>query len=185
MSYARGTLAALVDALVPATPEPSDWDNEHVLGALDADVDKSLVKTLDDFVAVRNGPWALLGYETVPLSSIVAVLLDFAALELLVRQQAEEGLRSPEDAFAGGPFSRLSCHDRLRAIRLLETDGLLARVGAVHYLVQVVLSTILFTYYSDWGGSEQGWKQTGYPGPADGYAVLLGYEVDDFEENDY
>ena len=30
-----------------------------------------------------------------------------------------------------------------------------------------------------------GWRQADYPGPADGYPVMLGYELDAFEENDY
>lgn len=185
MSYARGTLAALADALVPETPGLADRGDEYVPGALDTDVDALLVEALDGFQEADGALWRVLGYDAVPLAPLVAVLLDAAAVELLVRRRAAAGLRAPDDAFAGGPFSRLAPRDRLRALRLLEADGVLAGSGTVNYLAQAIVSVAYFAYYSDWGDSRQGWDQTGYPGPADGYAVAMGYEVESFEEDDY
>lgn len=178
MSYARGTFAALVDAMVPETPELADRGEEQVPGSLDADVDAHLVEAFDDLTGDGDG-----GLSPAP-STAVSGLLDLAALELLVRRSAEDGLRSPDAAFSRGPFSRLSRRDRLRAIRLLEEDGLLADVGSIDYLVQSLVTVTQVAYYSDWF-TEQGWEQVGYPGPSDGYSVLLGYEVEAFEEDDY
>lgn len=185
MSYARGTFAALVDALVPETPALADRGEEQVAGALDVDIDEMLTDAFNDLQEADEGLLTLLGYDSVPLAPIISVLLDVAALELIVRRETEAGLQSPDGRFAGGPFSRLGERDRLRAIRKLEEDGLLADIGAVNYLAQSVLTVAQVAYYSDWGGSEQGWEQAGYPGPADGYAVLMGYEVEEFEEDDY
>ncbi len=185
MSYRRGTLAALVDALVPETPELADRGDQHVPGALATDLDERLAAAFDDFQEVDGPVWQLLGYDALPLALVVAVLLDVAALELVVRGRDEDGLGTPREAFAGGPFSRLAPRDRLRALRLLEDDGVLSGVGVVNYLAQAVVSVALFGYYGDWGDSRQGWDQAGYPGPADGYAVAMGYEVESFEEDDY
>jgi hypothetical protein len=173
-----------VDAVVPETPDLADRGDEHVPGGLEAGVDELLAEAFDRFEEA-DGPLATLGYDAVPLSPVVAALLDFAGVELLARRRAEDGLRSPDEAFAGGPFCRLSRRDRLRAVRLLEDDGVLASVGTVNYLTQAVVTVTQLAYYSDWGGSEQGWEQAGYPGPSDGYAVSMGYEVDSFEEDDY
>jgi hypothetical protein len=178
VSYARGTFAALVDAMVPETPELADRGEEQVPGGLGADVDAHLVEAFDDLSGGEDG-----GLSPSP-STAVSGLLDLAAVELLARRHAEDGLQSPAAKFARGPFSRLSRRDRLRALRLLEADGLLADVGAVDYLVQSLVIVTQVAYYSDWF-TEQGWEQAGYPGPADGYSVLLGYEVEAFAEDDY
>jgi len=184
VSYARGTFAALVDAMVPETPELADRGEEQVPGGLAAGIDEDLTEAFNQLEEADEGLLTLLGYESVPLAAIVSVLLDVAALELLVRREAEAGLHSPDAAFSRGPFSRLSRRDRLRAIRLLETDGLLGDSGTVDYLVQSVVTVTQVAYYSDWF-TEQGWDQADYPGPADGYSALLGYEVDEFEEDEY
>lgn len=184
MSYARGTFAALVDAIVPETPGLADRGEEHVPGGLAVDLDEFLATAFDDLEEADEGLLALLGYETVPLAAIVSVLLDVGALELVVRRRNEESLRSPAESFAGGPFSRLSRRDRLRAIRLLEADGVLADAGTVDHLVQALVTVTEVAYYSDWQ-AEQGWEQAGYPGPSDGYAVSLGYEVEAFEEDEF
>lgn len=184
MSYARGTFAALVDAIVPETPELADRGEEHVPGGLDVDLDELLTEAFDGLEEADEGLLTMLGYETVPLAFVVSVLLDVGALEFVVRRRNEEPLQSPAERFAGGPFSRLSRRDRLRAIRLLEEDGVLADAGAVDYLVQAVITVTEVAYYSDWH-SEQGWEQADYPGPADGYAVSMGYEVEAFEEDEF
>lgn len=185
MSYARGTLAALADALVPETPALADRGDEHVPGARSTDVDELLLAALNGFQEADGPLWRLLGYDAVPLAPVVAALLDLAAVELLVRRRAEDGLGAPAEEFAGGPFCRLAGRDRLRALRLLEDDGVLAGSSTVNYLAQAVVSVALFAYYSDWGESRQGWEQTGYPGPAEGYAVSMGYAVEAFEEDEY
>lgn len=205
MSYARGTLAALVDAVVPETPDLADERGDvHGPGGLADDLDEHLVALLDDFQPVTDDdPLARLGYDAMPLSPVVAGLLDLAALELVVRRRADGSLaRSPRDErFAGGPFSRLERRDRLRAVRLLEEGGALARLddrfhdrlphlGLVKYLANIAVVLVQVSYYSDWGTDEadlppRGWEQADYPGPAAGYAVSMGYEVEAFEEDEY
>lgn len=198
MSYTQGTVAALVDAVVPETPELRDRGEEHAPGALAAGVDETVVEAFDNLQPVQEGPLAALGYDATPLSTLVALLLDFAALELLVRGDNERPRQSPDDEFAGGPFSRLAPRDRLRAVRLLEGQGALGTLeerlgdrvpalGVVQYLAAATVVVTELAYYSEWGddGDPQGWQQAGYPGPADGYAVSMGHEVEEFEENDY
>lgn len=198
MSYARGTLAALVDAIIPETPElAAERGDEHGPGGLEAGLDEALVDEVDRLQEVHGGPLAALGYETTPLSPVVAALLDIAATELLLRRRADDGVTTPADEFASGPFSRLSRRDRLCAIRLLESKGAIPALadrldapglGTVQYLSGALVSLTQSLYYSETtgdGDASQGWTQADYPGPSDGYEVLLGYEVDAFEEDDY
>lgn len=194
MSYARGTIAALVDAVVPETPGAAD---EQVPGALAIDLDETVTTAFNELQEAPEGPIRSLGYETMPFAPVLALLLDIGALELILRRQREESLRSPKTAYAGGPFSRLGPEDRMRAVRLLEADGVFpalderyenAPIGIVAYLLQGALFITMMAAYSDLGDdteSPQGWAQADYPGPADGYAVHMGYEVETFEENEY
>lgn len=196
MSYTLGTFAAFVDGVVPETPGMADRGEEHVPGALDAGLDELLV---DEVNALQpaSGPFAALGYDTTPLAPIVALLLDVAALELLVRRRAEEGFQSPKDAYAWGPFSRLAPRDRLRAVRMLESEGVFPALadhldapglGTVQYLAGALVALTETLYYGELTGDgerSQGWQQADYPGPSDGYAVMLGYELDAFAEDDY
>lgn len=196
MSYARGTLAALVDAVVPETPGA---DGEQAPGALAIDLDATLEAAFNELQEPPEGPLRSLGYERMPYAPVLAVLLDLGALELILRREREDPLQSPADPYAGGPFSRLSPTDRMRALRMLEADGLFPSLdeqygdsvplfGVVAYLVQAALFVTVLAAYSDLGDDSdhpQGWRQADYPGPADGYAVGMGYEVESFEENDY
>lgn len=208
MSYRRGTLAALVDAVVPETPGlAAERGAEHRPGGLAVGLDGALVETLDGLQEVR-GPLARVA-DTYPYAAVVAVLLDLAAVELVVRRRTRDGLGRRDAISTRGPFTLLSRRDRLRAVGLLESGGVLAslddrfhdrlpHLGVVRYLVQGTLALAQFAYYSEWcadvddrGGDAvdpaavQGWRQTGYPGPADGYAVHRGYEVAAFEEDEY
>lgn len=198
MSYTRGTFAALVDAIVPETPELESRGADHVPGGLEVGLEDALVDRVNNFMEAHGATAAVVG-DTVPLAPVVAALLDAAAVELLVRRRAEDGTQAPEAAFASGPFSRLGRKDRLRALRLLEDDGVAATLadrvdsaslGTVQFLASSLPILVEFTYYSEvTAGPEedrsQGWRQAEYPGPADGYPVLLGYELDAFEENEY
>jgi hypothetical protein len=102
--------------------------------------------------------------------------------------------------FAAGTFSKLSRRDRLRAIGLLDgyelelspVSGFLFEADA-GLVGQLVVGFAEVIYYSEWQGYDeftqppsqrahpndpdavQSWRQTGYPGFADGYAALRGY----------
>ena len=198
MSYTNGTFAALVDAIVPETPALEARGDCHVPGGLSVGLEAVVIERVNGFQET-DGVLDALGYETSPLATVVAGLLDAAAVELLARRRAEDGLQRPQASFSRGPFSRLSREDRLRALRLLEDAGavpaLAARLdsealGTVRYLISSLPILVEFVYYSELTAAEDeprslGWEQAGYPGPADGYPVVLGYELDAFEEDDY
>lgn len=116
--------------------------------------------------------------------------------------RAYELLGPGEEARASaiGPFARLSRRDRLRAIGLLDelefeispTEGDLFEFDA-GLVGQLVVGFTEMIYYSEWAGYDefhqapservhandpatvQSWRQTGYPGFANGYAALRGY----------
>jgi len=197
VSYARGTFAALVDALIPETPELEERGPEHVPGGLAVGLEEAVIERVNNFVET-HGVASLAG-DAVPLAPAVAALLDTAAGELLLRRRAEDGLQSPDKPFAAGPFCRLSREDRLRALRLLEDEGAFAALaerfdatalGTVQFLASSLPILVESVYYSETTTEEGearslGWRQADYPGPADGYPVMLGYELDEFEENEY
>ena len=197
MSYTRGTFAALVDALIPETPELEARGPEHVPGGLAVGLEEAVIERVNGFVETRG--IASLAGDAVPLAPAVAALLDTAAGELLLRRRAEDGLQSPDEPFAAGPFCRLSREDRLRALRLLEAEGAFAALaerfdaaalGTVQFLASSLPILVASVYYAettaeDGEARSLGWRQAGYPGPADGYPVMLGYELDAFEENEY
>lgn len=118
------------------------------------------------------------------------------AVELLERGDAPA---SKVEAVAG-TFSKLSRRDRLRAIAILDDlepvirpteDALFEIDGGL--VGQLVVGFTELIYYSEWEGYDefvqppsqrdhpndpeavQSWRQTGYPGFADGYAALRGY----------
>ncbi|MFP4530759.1 MAG: hypothetical protein ACLFNC_05645 [Halodesulfurarchaeum sp.] len=108
---------------------------------------------------------------------------------------------SPAEArSAVGPFAQLSREDRLRAIAILDefefevmpTDHDLFEMDA-GLVGQLVIGFMEMIYYSEWDGYDeynqppserihpndpgavQSWRQTGFPGFANGYAALRGY----------
>ncbi len=101
---------------------------------------------------------------------------------------------------AAGPFARLSPEDRLRAIGIVDDieisvarseDELFEFNGGL--VGQLVVGFAKLIYYSEWQGYEnydeppstrifsddpgavQSWRQTGFPGIANGYPALRGY----------
>lgn len=197
MSHTRGTFAALVDAIVPETPELRERGEEHVPGGVQAGLVDAVLERVNGFLETHGAATAVT--DSVPLAPAVATLLDIASVELLVRRRSEDGLNDPPSEFSRGVFSRLSREDRLRALRLLEEEGLFARLadrydaaslGAIQFLASSMPILVEFVYYSEATAEEQaerslGWRQADYPGPADGYPVMLGYELEEFEENEY
>jgi hypothetical protein len=103
-------------------------------------------------------------------------------------------------AEAAGMFSKLSRRDRLRAIGVLDEFQFKLSPGAdelfefdAGLVGQLVVGFAEMIYYGEWQGYDefaqppsqrvhpndpaavQSWRQTGYPGFADGYAALRGY----------
>lgn len=172
-------LRALVEAIVPETPAlAGERGEEHRPGGVAAGVDEDLAEAFGED------------------ATGVAVALEVAAVELLLRRRREDPLRLR----AGGisPFASLSGADRRRALRLLEDEGivpwlddLLGRHTTVfddlRELGHVLPVLIVFTYYGGVAESDPplAWDQTGYPGPAEGYPGPYDYEVERFEEDGY
>jgi hypothetical protein len=172
-------LRAFADALVPETPGLARARGaDHRDGAAAAGVGEYLRETF--------GPFAV----------TIARALDAAAVELVVRRRTRDRVRLR--ALHRSPFVALSPGDRLRAVRLLEDEGVvpwlderfgdrLEAPGALRGLGHVLNVVTQFAYYSGLveGDDPLAWRQTGYPGPVDGNAAHRGYEVEAFEEDDY
>jgi len=188
--HTRVTLRALVEAVIPETPALAEQRGpEHEAGGVTVGLDDYLVTYLNDLLAL--GAPGLGGGPDARLAEAIAAALDEAALELVARG-------TTEPAPPGGPFAGLPRRDRLRAVSLFDpkkcdTSGLPgpfaeADAGLVAHLA-VGFTELL--YYSEWEGYEDitappgersfdedgvtAWRQTGYPGPANGYAALRGY----------
>ncbi|UPM44744.1 hypothetical protein [Halocatena salina] len=109
-------------------------------------------------------------------------------------------LSDPIEELSEGPFAKLSRQDRLRAIHVLDTvefdtaelpEPLVE--GDAGIIGQFVIGFTEVGYYGEWQGytdftappdergfrndpsAVQSWRQTDFPGIADGYAVLRGY----------
>ena len=204
--HTEATFRALVDALVPETPQLSERGEVHVPGGLDVDVDEFVMWVLDNYLRVPLT--ADLPGETAPLSGPVAAALDAAASDLLARGGNEDDV-DPSRFPGGGTFASLSRDDRVRTLRDLESrDGggdlpaPFDQAGlSPAFLVSALHALVNAGHYTEWSGygptkldaptrwefqePSLGWRQTGYPGPADGYADHRGYEVRQFRENDY
>lgn len=198
--YTKRNVRAVVEALVPRTPEMAATHGPaYVPGGRDIALEEFVIESFNSYQEHHHGRLSKLlrrvGIRNYPYAVFVAVLLDLVALELVCRRRN----RAPVTVRASplvGPFRRLSETDRLRAISLLE-DGVLGQLadrfgdrfphlGTVRFLAMGLNTFPLLGYYSEWSadadGEVQGWNQTGYPGPADGYTAHRGYEVTRFEE---
>jgi hypothetical protein len=207
------TYRAVVDAVVPETPElADDLGPEHVPGGLAVALDDFLVVYVNDlfqFGLPHFGPQGNL-----PIAGPLAAVMDKAALALVARGEDESGLSvdralallGPDDPpprrvrKRAGAFAKLSRRDRLRALGLLDEfeievapfEDTLFEVDA-GVVGQLAVGFAEMIYYSEWQGYDeftqppssrvhpndpaavQSWRQTDFPGYANGYAALRGY----------
>jgi hypothetical protein len=169
------TFRAIVDAVVPETPElDPELGPEHVPGGLAVELDEFAVTYVDDgfqlglpYVGPRGN---------IPLADPIAGILDLAALRLVDRgantgeldDDRPVSLLTPGEASpravrkAAGPFSKLSRRDRLRAIGLLDEleleisqfeDELFEFDGGL--VGQLVVGFTEMIYYSEWQGYDE------------------------------
>ena len=197
--YTRANIRALVEALVPRTPELEQTHGpESVPGSRDIDLDSYVIESLNGYQEHHLGPLSTLlrklGIRNYPYAVLVALLLDVVALELVIRRENDQPMVKRS---LTTPFARLDPQDRLRAIALLETGALdtlatrverwVPMVGTVRFLALGVNAFPLLGYYSEWATADpeqnQAWQQTGYPGPADGHSEHMGYEVETFTDD--
>lgn len=175
----KATYRALVDAVVPRTPELADeLGPEHVPGGLDVGLDEYVVVFVDRLFSVGVGD----DHATVPLSDAVAGLLDAAAAKLVATGGNEDTPRlervldllevddllaidgvadDPERALQQSLFASLSRMDRLRAIAQLDavefdTTAVPAPASELDAALvgQLVVGFVELIYYSEWAGYE-------------------------------
>lgn len=180
------TFQALVDMVVPETPALADeLGEEHRAGGLNVELERVTIGFLDSAINIAIPP---ANDDTgAPLSEALADLMDSGASALLA-QGANEDTPDPLRFEGGGPFASLSRLDRRRALAELEVQDDLSLIVAVLVVAPMLLYYSERTGYADFGappgergftGAVQSWEQTDYPGPANGYAALRGYEVDE------
>lgn len=214
-TYSRRTLDALVDALIPETPElAEERGEEHEPGASDVALADQLQAAFNHLQATgvlrgTGGVSASDPPEPTRTAPIIALLLDLGSLEFLLRDRQVERPRPK----LSGPFQWLQPEDRLRLFDFLSNESFLRNIveqladripylGLVDFMLDGLVTMPLLHYYGEWSGYEddrnrlnpdpesfsgdvQSWEQTDFPGQEDGYPVLRGYEVESFEENDW
>ncbi|MDF2821451.1 MAG: hypothetical protein K0R15_1892 [Clostridiales bacterium] len=168
------TFKALVDAIIPRTPELAEEYGEiQYYGALDLYTDEYMV-------------WSLNNYY-IPLAKPMAQLLNLAAEQLEINDGNERKTL----------FAELEPYDRFRALVLLEElklyfPDMLIPMQNYPGLLSVTNDLVRLTmlgYYSEWSGygstrletpNERileyypvSWEQVGYPGPSFSYRALV------------
>lgn len=212
--YTRKNLSSFLDALIPRTPElANEIGAELVNGVNDTQLSDQIKAAFDhiqspellpEFVTEsRDTP------EELPTSHLLAFLLDLGAVEYILKGKLSN---FPGPAI-GGPFCWLSRDDRIGVMDHLSDEStfltvlkafkpILPHVGLIDFLLDGATTMALMNYYSEWSGysdssnplypdpetfegSAQGWDQTNFPGREKGYPALRGYEVDEYQENDW
>ncbi|WP_238709468.1 hypothetical protein [Natronorubrum halophilum] len=139
--------------------------------------------------------------QNYPYAPTFTLVFDVVAAEFIALGKNEDPVSPNERFPGGGTFTRLSREDRLRCLwtivdgSVIDTlDDLLSPlvpdVGILKYVVMAVNGLHGFGYYTEWSGYEetktntpnerelqqhpaevQSRQQSGYPGPAPGYAA--------------
>ncbi|MFC7157516.1 hypothetical protein ACFQPA_18980 [Halomarina halobia] len=136
-----------------------------------------------------------------PYAPVFTVVFDLVAAEFLARGQNEESPAPNGQFPGGGTFTRLAPRDRLRCLWTIVDGGAVDRldellspmvpdVGILKFVVMAINGLHGFGYYTEWSGygstktatpndreletpagEVQSRRQSGYPGPAPGYAA--------------
>ena len=139
--------------------------------------------------------------QNYPYAPAFTLVFDLVAAEFIVLGRNEDPVAPNEQFPAGGTFARLSREDRLRCLWSIVDGGMIDRlddllsplvpdVGILKYVVMACNGLHGFGYYTEWSGlgdtktntpteremqkdpgQVQSRKQSGYPGPAPGYAA--------------
>jgi hypothetical protein len=139
--------------------------------------------------------------QNYPYAVLFPFAFDLAAAEFLARGKNHDDPSPNEQFPGGGTFVRLSREDRLRCLWTIVDGGAIDRlddllspmipdVGILKYVVMAVNGLHGFGYYTEWSGlgntktdtpndryqetpagEVQSREQSGYPGPAPGYAA--------------
>lgn len=139
--------------------------------------------------------------QNYPYANMFPFVFDLIAAEFLLQGKKENEPAPNEEFPGGGTFVRLSREDRLRCLWTIVDGGAVDRldgvlspmvpsVGILKFVVMAINGLHGFGYYTEWSGygdtktntpseremqvdpgETQSRVQTGYPGPADGYAA--------------
>lgn len=172
--HTRITFRALIDAVIPETPElAEEFGSQHEPGGLAVDLDEFVIEYVDNLF--QFGLPHVGSRGNLPIAAPTAKLLDIAALKLISRDRNEsEPEVSRVREFAGpvegsfiavagvaGAFSMLSRKDRLRAISLIdEFDLEVAPFRGLELEIdgglvgQLVIGFTELLYYSEGTGYE-------------------------------
>lgn len=146
--------------------------------------------------------------QNYPYANVFPFIFDIVAAEFLLLGKNEDTPSPNSEFPGGGTFTRLSRKDRLRCLWTIVDGGVIDRfdgilspmlptVGILKYVVMACNGLHGFGYYTEWSaygdtktntpserelqvdpGAAQSRVQTGYPGPADGYAADWRHPVD-------
>ncbi|WP_138750934.1 hypothetical protein [Paenibacillus sinopodophylli] len=188
------TFRALVEAIVPHTPELAGFGELQTLGAADLGVHYYLAWELDHTLALFFG----IHLTNFPLAASTARLLNVGAVQFAAASQLIQPINCSHWVIS--PFSALAPLDRIRVLAMLEqlrVDlGTLPppyqnNGGNVKFIIDYLNRATLFGTYSEWSayGSTRlctptervlqsfpiGWEQSGYPGVSLGYRALRGF----------
>ncbi|PKG25606.1 hypothetical protein [Niallia nealsonii] len=194
--YIRSTFQSLVQAIIPSSLIIAKaLGPVQVPGALELKVYKYVMWVLDHSIALP----AKMKINLTSMTKSTVELLDLGAVQLVQTAQNVYPLHINEFP-DGGPFSKLSPVDRLRALALLECcEWSLEKVsppyqnnpGLIPNMIDVINQLTLFGFYSEWTGygtTEQfspemrrveyfptGWILSHYPGPSFAYRDFRGF----------
>ena len=155
-------------------------------------------------------------YGDYPYAVVFPLAFDLVAAEFLAMGKNEDTPQPRPEFAGGGVFTTLSREDRLRCLWEIVDGGAIDRlddllspmlpaVGILKYVVMAVNGLHGFGYYTEWSGlgstktaepanremevdpsQVQSRQQSGYPGPADGYAADWRHAIPgDFEDGNY
>jgi hypothetical protein len=140
-------------------------------------------------------------YGDYPYGVVFPFAFDLVAAEFIAMGKNEDTPQPRPEFAGGGTFTTLSREDRLRCLWTIVDTGVIDRldsalspmlpaVGILKYVVMAVNGLHGFGYYTEWSGlgstktaepadrqmeidesQVQSRQQTGYPGPANGYAA--------------
>ncbi|NRD79720.1 hypothetical protein HPT25_20380 [Bacillus sp. BRMEA1] len=188
------TFLALVEAIVPNTPELSIFGVEQTVGAVELCLHEYLIWEMDHFIAISFG----ISPTVFPLAAPTAKMLNAGAAQFISSGWERNFPYYPISQ--GCPFAALSAVDRLQVMANLEQ--LQADLGAlpppyqynggfVKFIVDYLNRATMFGFYSEWSayGTTRllppdqrvlnyfpiSWEQVGYPGVSLGYRDFRGF----------
>lgn len=193
--HTKVTFEALVDAIIPYTPElASKLNPRQVPGGLIFHTDELKIWSLNHLLT------------NVPLADSTANMLNIAANQLIITGKTTEPINF-KAFYHGDIFASLSRNNRFNALLLLEQLKINLNElplpyknnpGFVIFIANALNGFIMFDYYSEWSAygttslaspEERKlqrlpfcWKQVEYPGPSRGSHDFRGYLIKEFTE---